>query len=238
MRREVDWSRVAAIYDSQLVLERAAVRAVLDLLDLAREDELLDVGTGTGAVLRGLASRRTRPQRVVGLDQSKAMLARVPPLGMGWTLVEGDATALPFDDGSFDVVVATYLLHVLDETARERAVKEARRVLRGGGRLATVTPSWPRGMLAKRLYAPIVGVATRSDGWLASVRPLDPRPLLVANGFQITGSRCVARGYPSLCVVGVTDLSSDDGCGGSERGNHGSSSSLRSRPLGRGDLDA
>jgi len=47
---KVDWSRAAAVYDGQLVLERAAVRAALDLLGLTSEDELLDVGTGTGAV--------------------------------------------------------------------------------------------------------------------------------------------------------------------------------------------
>jgi len=46
-------------------------------------------------------------------------LARVPTLEMGWKLVEGDARALPFADHSFDVVTATYLLHVLDEAARE-----------------------------------------------------------------------------------------------------------------------
>lgn len=199
----MDWSPAAALYDCQLMLERPALRGALDLLNPTSAEELLDLGTGTGAVLRELAGRCERPQRAVGIDRSSAMLAHVPRLPEGWELTEADATALPFDDASFDLVTAAFLLHVVDGVVRDGIVREARRILRAGGRFATVTPTWPRTAIAKRLYAPIVTVATGSTGWLRGLRPLDPRPLLDAAGFRISAARDVGLGYPSLCVVAV-----------------------------------
>lgn len=201
MRLAVDWGLAARFYDLQLALERPSLRATLDLLNPARGDELLDLGTGTGAFLRELAKRGERPQRLIAVDRSRAMLDRIPPLPAGWTLVEADATALPFAEASFDVVVIAYVLHFLDERTRERLVEEARRVLRVGGRLATVTPDRPRRAIVSRLYASLMAVATWS-GWPV-LEPLDPQALLEAAGFEVVARRRVRRGYPSLCVVAV-----------------------------------
>lgn len=46
------WSRIAFAYDWQLALERPALRAAVDLVRPRRDDALLDVGTGTGGLLR------------------------------------------------------------------------------------------------------------------------------------------------------------------------------------------
>ena len=197
----MDWGRAAAFYDWQLPLERPALATALALADPRADDDLLDVGTGTGALLRELARRRDRPRKAVGADVSAAMLRRVPSLPEGWTLEQADARRLPFADGVFAVVSAAYLLHVVDAVARREIVGECRRVLRAGGRLVTVTPAWPRTRIARLLYAPLAAAAASSSGVCIGLRPLDPRRELEQAAFTIAAATYVGRGYPSLCVL-------------------------------------
>lgn len=99
---------------------------------------LLDVGCGPGNLTVDLAAR-VAPGRVVGVDRSEAVLelAREEAARAGATDVTftaGDAYALPFEDGSFDVVHAHQLLqHLGDPVA---ALREMRRVARPGGVVA------------------------------------------------------------------------------------------------------
>jgi SAM-dependent methyltransferase len=92
---------------------------------------LLDVATGPGYV----ASRAVElGVEAVGVDFSETMLAFARSRSPGVEFVRGDATGLPFADGSFDAVVAAFVL--LHLGAPERAAAEAARVLRPGGRVA------------------------------------------------------------------------------------------------------
>jgi len=196
------WDRLARLYDLQLWLERPALDRAAALADVASGERLLDVATGTGALLRRLADRPVRPAEAVGVDASPAMLARARPLPGGWNLAEADARTLPFADATFDAVTAAYLLHTLDLPARGAVLAECRRVLRPDGRLVTVTVSQPRSRVGAWLAGPIISLAGRSSGTLAGLRPLDPRPEIEAAGFTV--ERAVAVGgvaYPSLCVL-------------------------------------
>lgn len=86
----------------------------------------LDIGCGTGHFTRWFAARGLS---VVGLDASRAMLAEVDARN-GLDYVIGDALALPFADGSFDLTsIVTTLEFVLDPI---RALSEAVRVSRRG----------------------------------------------------------------------------------------------------------
>jgi ubiquinone/menaquinone biosynthesis C-methylase UbiE len=82
----------------------------------------LDVACGTGFLTRHLQGE------VVGLDQSESMLAiaaqRFPP----GEFVQGDALALPFEDGSFDRVFTGHFYGHLEPGVREAFLAEARRV--------------------------------------------------------------------------------------------------------------
>jgi ubiquinone/menaquinone biosynthesis C-methylase UbiE len=84
--------------------------------------ETLDVACGTGFLTQHL------PGRVVGLDHSERMLAiartRVPAA----TFVQGDGLSLPFGDGSFERVFASYFYCHLEEPDRVRFLAEAHRV--------------------------------------------------------------------------------------------------------------
>jgi demethylmenaquinone methyltransferase/2-methoxy-6-polyprenyl-1,4-benzoquinol methylase len=195
------WSRLAGLYDLQLPLERPAVKALIELLEVSEQDSLLDLATGTAAVLRELARSAKPPRSVTGVDRAPAMLAQAPELPAGWTLLEADARALPFADESFDVVTASYLLHLIDRDDRARVIREARRVLRPGGRLGVVTVAPPVGPLSSLASRPIRALAARSSGVLAGLRPLDPREELQAAGLRPLRARRARAVPPALCVV-------------------------------------
>jgi ubiquinone/menaquinone biosynthesis C-methylase UbiE len=195
------WKRLAGCYDRQLWLERSAVRTALDLANPGPGDRLLDLGTGTGEVLRQLATRPARPQFVVGVDTSSAMLSRLPVLPLGWTASEGDALALPFPDGEFTVAVASYVLHVLPELRLAKALSEVARVLRPGGRLITVTPVLPERGVLRPLAAAGNAAAQRAPALFGGLRAFDPARALEQAGFTLLRGRTLQRGYPSLCIL-------------------------------------
>src|SRR5215216_311453 len=99
------------IYDWQLPLERAALATAAELAAVRPGERLLDLATGTGGLLRELVARGVRPGEAVGIDRSPSMFADArASLPGGWSLVRGDARRPPFEDRSFDVVTACYLL--------------------------------------------------------------------------------------------------------------------------------
>lgn len=114
----------------------------------AGEDGVLDVACGTGDLTRAFADGGARS--VVGLDYTPAMLdiARTKRLRPKHSelrtirYVQGDAMALPFEDGSFDVVSIAFGIRNVSDPPR--ALAEFRRVLRPGGRLVVLEFDKPR----------------------------------------------------------------------------------------------
>ncbi|MHC2462473.1 class I SAM-dependent methyltransferase [Bradyrhizobium embrapense] len=109
------------------LVERAAPRP---------DDKVLDVACGTGIVAR-LASQRARSGRVTGLDLNSGMLAvarKVSGNGGAIEFIEGSALDLPFASGAFEVVLCQLGLQFFPD--RRKALREMRRVLSPGGRVA------------------------------------------------------------------------------------------------------
>lgn len=115
--------------------DRRLHRALVELTVSHPLGDLLDIGCGQGRLLKLLASRA---HRVVGVDTDPAArrLARAEVLLAGLpncTLRQGNMFQLPFADGEFDTVI---LDDVLTTTERpEKALAEAQRLLRPGGRI-------------------------------------------------------------------------------------------------------
>lgn len=181
------------------------IRTLLDMISPASEVRLLDVGTGTGELLRALARRPLRPDRATGIDRSRAVLRQVPQLPSGWDLQEAAGEALPFEDASFDVVCASWVLHVLDPEIRQKVISEVRRVLRPGGRFGTITIAPPRSHIGRLLTAPARGAADRWPSAFIGLRPFDPEPELLAAGFATDSRNHNFLGYPALCVMAHRD---------------------------------
>ena len=119
---------------------REFVYAGEERVDLFREyvggpgRRVLDLGCRYGALTRAYAAGND----VVGVDVDREALAEAATLGIETRWADVDEP-LPFDDASFDVVVAGELLeHVRDP---ERLVGEVRRVLRPGGRFVASVPN-------------------------------------------------------------------------------------------------
>lgn len=200
------WDAFASTYPRQLWLERRAIRRLLSLLDLKPGDALLDAGTGTGALLAEVADLPSPPTHVTGLDSSPEMIAQAPSLPDGWRLEQGDVIRMPFDDASFDVVTASYLLHILDAAARRDAIAEMARVLRPQGRVGTITIAPPRRAVSRALTAPLRWATGRSAGRLAGLHPLDPAIELARAGLTVTAKARSFAGYPSLCMVATKPM--------------------------------
>lgn len=115
--------------------DRSIHRALLDLTVTAPIGDLLDVGCGRGRMLKLLASRANRAVGV-DVDATARQLARAELMLAGLpncSLRQGDMHRLPFEDGEFDTII---LDDVLGESEHPvRALAEAKRLLRPGGRL-------------------------------------------------------------------------------------------------------
>jgi arsenite methyltransferase len=120
---------------------------LLDKLGLRGNERILDLGCGRGAVLL-LAAQRLTTGRAVGVDlwRSVDQSGNSADATQRNAIAEGvadrvelrtaDMTALPFKDNSFDVVVSSLAIHNIRGSAgRQKAIDEAVRVLRPGGRL-------------------------------------------------------------------------------------------------------
>jgi len=123
---------------------------LLDTLQLHGDEDVLDLGCGSGLMLLGAAAR-TPAGTATGIDLWRARdqagstrqqcLTNAERLGVSEQvrLIDGDMTDLPFPDDSFDLVLACLAIHNLHPTARRKnAIAEAIRVLRPGGQLAVI----------------------------------------------------------------------------------------------------
>jgi ubiquinone/menaquinone biosynthesis C-methylase UbiE len=129
-----DWDRIRALHASDDLVE-AALREIVGERPVGA---LLDLGTGTGRMLELFAPLAAR---AVGVDASAEMLAvaraHLEKAGLRNAVVrQGDLFALPVEPGAYDLVIIHQVLHYLDDGAR--ALREARRALRPGGRLVIV----------------------------------------------------------------------------------------------------
>ena len=130
-------------------------RAMVRTVEARSDDRVLDVATGTGMVAEALVRRYGCS--VVGLDQSPEMLAGArakldadPELAARIELVRGEAESLPFPDGAFDHLTFTYLLRYVADAGA--TLRELARVVRPGGRIASLEFMLPPNQVARSLW--------------------------------------------------------------------------------------
>jgi SAM-dependent methyltransferase len=126
------WERQVAGYEDFFVPITARLAGpLLDATAVGDGSRVLDVATGPGHIAAAAAERGAA---VLGADVAEGMLALARRVYPQLEFVHGDAEDLPFEDGSFDAVIAGFVLLHLGRP--EQAAAEFARVLRAGGRVA------------------------------------------------------------------------------------------------------
>lgn len=129
------WDELRSLHIEEAEVEKALLAL---LAAVGREDALLDIGTGTGRMLELFGPR---VGQAVGIDLSREMLAvarsRLERAGLTNCRVRrADMYSLPWPGPSFDAITIHRVLHFAEEPGR--AIAEAARVLKPGGRLVVV----------------------------------------------------------------------------------------------------
>jgi demethylmenaquinone methyltransferase/2-methoxy-6-polyprenyl-1,4-benzoquinol methylase len=172
-------------------------------------DRVLDACCGTGDLAVACARAGGR---VTGLDFSERMLERARRKAPELEWVQGDLLGLPFVDGTFDAATVGFGVRNVEDVGA--ALRELRRVLRPGGRLAVLEITRPRGLL-RHFYGlwfdrvvPLLGRVLPGGAAYtylpASVRrfpaPEDLAGLLAEAGFARVRFRLFAGGIVALHV--------------------------------------
>lgn len=181
--------------------DRRWKRRLIDLVAPRAGVRALDLATGTGDIAFALADRGAR---VVGLDVTPRMVelarAKCPAHREAPSFLVGDMLALPFPDGSFDVVTVGYgLRNVPDLVA---AVDEIRRVLKPGGQILSLDFDRPASAIVRSIYLTYLGLVGGALGWALHGDPDTYRyiPASIRNypGASAVASLMEARGFPDV----------------------------------------
>ena len=142
---------VASLEDrARMPTYQALFRTLIDQIGPRRGEAVLEIGCGAGSLVRLLARRLGDANPITGADvnpfllREAAQLAEAESLGELIRFTEGNAEALPFANHSFD---CAYSVTVFEECDADRAIAEAMRVIRPGGRVGLVVravdmPQW------------------------------------------------------------------------------------------------
>jgi ubiquinone/menaquinone biosynthesis C-methylase UbiE len=166
-------------------------QTMLNELNLKEGERVLDVGSGNGIFAREMLEVVGESGHVCGIDSSDPMVSMATALCPRGQFLQSDATDLPVDDSSFDVVTASQLLCFV--SAVDKLLSEMFRVLKPGGRLVILDSDWgslvwncSNGALMDRALR--LMTSAYSDAHVP--RTLSRR--LITAGFQITNRRSVS----------------------------------------------
>ena len=157
------WSRFYDAFDLGGVNDQK--RLAVDYLQLESDALVLDMGTGTGAIMPYLASK-LETGKVIGVDFSEKMvktandrIAKESIANKAKAMV-ADGTKLPFPDNHFDAIIATFAFTSFPEP--EKAIRECARMLRPGGRFSILDTGKPQGKKHQFRYRYLKAVMWRA----------------------------------------------------------------------------
>lgn len=136
MTQVISFDRVSDIYDATRGfppgISEQITDFILNLVSATPETKFYETGIGTGRIAVPIAKRG---YSYTGIDVSEKMLAelhqKLEGVSHKLTAIQGDATALPFEENSFDVALTVHVFHLISNW--KEALAEIRRVLKSGG---------------------------------------------------------------------------------------------------------
>ena len=188
-RVDAQFGAAAAAYSSSLThSDSGALSRVVELADPRPEYVVLDVATGAGHTALALAPHVTQ---VIAYDMTEQMLAetRHNAVARGLTNVltrQGTAEALPFPDGSFDIVTVRQAPHHYADV--RTAVREMARVVKRSGRIVIVDSVSPDDDLLDREWNHIEKL--RDPSHVRNYRPREWRAFVREAGLRVIFEEC------------------------------------------------
>lgn len=176
------------------------------LVEPAAGARVLEIGCGTALQL-GLY--RGEGHRLVGLDLDPGMLLRAREnLAEQGEVVLGDAGALPFDRGRFDLVLACFMLHEMPTETRRQTLSEARRVLSPDGEILLIDFSARTDLvLGGRFYKLLIKAIEHAvggehyQGYKGYMARGGLQPLIDEAGLTVVRSGAIGNGAIDILVL-------------------------------------
>jgi len=193
------YDKISAIYDLMAEHSEGPVRqSGLEKLAVKPGERVLEIGYGTGHSLVELARAVGPEGKVFGIDLSEGMRARAEERLAAENLVArvelrcGDATQLPYADGSMNGVFMSFTLELFDTPEIPQVLAECRRVLVAGGRIGVVA-------ITKEGKE---GFAIEAYEWTHRHFPnlLDCRPIFVRRALEDAGFSIQAAAVTNMWV--------------------------------------
>lgn len=139
--KDFKFDKRAAAYDDGFEgsLSKRFYNLLLDRIDVGQGAAVLDVGCGTGTILKKLAERTQISG--YGIDVEENMIAEARSKCPKMEISVSSCTETPFDDCQFDIITACMAYHHFDD--KRGFAKEAARILKPGGHLYITDPRFP-----------------------------------------------------------------------------------------------
>ncbi len=143
-----NYNRISPIYNLlEGIWEKKAIYSALNMLNVSPGEKVLEIGFGPGNALVKLAGSVGGSGKVYGIDLSEGMLEEAnnrltkQELNGRVELINGDAASLPYSDNSFDCIVSSFFLELIDSPEIPVVLNECKRTLKKGGRLCITSLS-------------------------------------------------------------------------------------------------
>jgi ubiquinone/menaquinone biosynthesis C-methylase UbiE len=199
------YNRIASIYDLfGILMESKARQRALDIAAIENGEKILEVALGTGLNFVEILKRNPRGW-VEGIDVSKKMLKRARKRifktgQQNYTLHLCDCRYLPFESGTFDILINQYMFDIFPVEDFTPILLEFKRVLKDGGRIVLVNMTKGEKWL-NQIYEEIYKL---KPPLLAGCRGIRVKPFLEAIGFNEIQRQFVSQlGFPSEVVRAV-----------------------------------
>lgn len=199
------YNRIASIYDLfGILMESKARQQALEMAAIQNGEKVLEVALGTGLNFVEILKRNPYGW-VDGIDVSMKMIEkarkRITKTGQrNYTLHLCDGRHLPFEDGTFDVLMNQYLLDILPVEDFIPLLREFKRVLKDGGRIVLVNMTKGEKWV-NQFYE---GVYKLKPPLLAGCRGVMAEPFLEEIGFKGFQRKFISQlGFPSEVVKGI-----------------------------------